>query len=365
VRRLIRNWRSSSPSREAERQPELRFITSFLVAGSLAISLAACSGSDATDGDHSIDHRLSGDARPWTHEEFDANDDKFTFAVFADLTGGERDGVFEIAVAQLNLLRPELIMNVGDLIEGDSKDQAGLAAEWDSFDERAMLARAPVFYAGGNHDLTGEMLRQAWESRYGPRYYHFVYKDALFLVFDTEDNTPERMQEIFELRNEAIAIYKAEGPEAFAKTEYASLPERSAGTIGPEQSAYFQDVIEANSDARWTFLFLHKPAWQKEGEANFSAIEATLANRPYTVFTGHVQAFGYEERNGRDYIRLATTGGEQFPKAGRSADHVTLVTVDGDGVDIANLLMSGILDKTGHVPLGGDTVCFEQSICGD
>ena len=354
-----------SPSPEADRQSALRFITSFLVAGSLAIGLAACSGSDATDGGHAIDHHLSGDVRPWTHEDFDANDGKFTFAVFADLTGGEREGVFEIAVAQLNLLRPELIMNVGDLIEGDSKDEAGLAAEWDSFDERAMRARAPVFYAGGNHDLTGEMLRQAWESRYGPRYYHFVYKDALFLVFDTEDNTPERMREIFELRNEAIAIYKAEGPEAFAKTEYASLPERSAGTIGPEQSAYFQDVIEANSDARWTFLFLHKPAWQKEGEANFSAIEATLANRPYTVFTGHVQAFGYEERNGRDYIRLATTGGEQFPKAGRSADHVTLVTVDGDGVDIANLLMSGILDKTGHVPLGGDTVCFEQSTCGD
>jgi hypothetical protein len=44
---------------------------------------------------------------------------------------------------------------------------------------------------------------------------------------------------------------------------------------------------------------------------------------------------------------------------------VTLVTVDGDGVDIANLLMSGILDKTGHVPLAGDTVCFEQSTCGD
>lgn len=361
----MRKWRSSSPSREAERQSALRFITSFLVAGSLAINLAACSGSDATDGGHAIDHHLSGNVRPWTHEDFDADAGKFTFAVFADLTGGEREGVFEIAVAQLNLLRPELIMNVGDLIEGDSKDEAGLAAEWDSFDERAMLARAPVFYAGGNHDLTGEMLRQVWESRYGPRYYHFVYKDLLFLVLDTEDNTPERMQEIFELRNEAIAIFKSEGQEAFEKTEYASLPERSAGTIGPEQSDYFQDAIEANSDVRWTFLFLHKPAWQKEGEATFSAIETALADRPYTVFTGHVQAFGYEERNGRDYIRLATTGGEQYPKAGRSADHVTLVTVDGDGVDIANLLMSGILDKTGHVPLGGDTVCFEQSTCGD
>ena len=72
-----------------------------------------------------------------------------------------------------------------------------------------------------------------------------------------------------------------------------------------------------------------------------------------------------EERQGRDYIRLATTGGEQLLKHGRSMDHVTLVTVSDSGVDIANLLMSGILDKTGQVPLDGDAVCFEQSVCGD
>jgi hypothetical protein len=109
---------------------------------------------------------------------------------------------------------------------------------------------------------------------------------------------------------------------------------------------------------------LHKPAWQKEGETTFSAIEAALGDRPYTVFTGHVQAFGYEERNGRDYIRLATTGGEQFPEIARSADHVTLVTVDDAGVNIAHLLLSGIYDKIGHVPLEGDKVCFERALCG-
>jgi hypothetical protein len=26
--------------------------------------------------------------------------------------------------------------------------------------------------------------------------------------------------------------------------------------------------------------------------------------------------------------------------------------------------MSGILDKTGHIPLNGDEVCFEQADCG-
>ena len=46
-------------------------------------------------------------------------------------------------------------------------------------------------------------------------------------------------------------------------------------------------------------------------------------------------------------------------------DHVTLVTVDNDGVDIAILLLAGILDKTGHVPLDGDDVCFELVDCTD
>jgi predicted phosphodiesterase len=273
--------------------------------------------------------------------------------------------VFEIAVAQLSLLRPELIINVGDLIEGGTVDPGEIAEQWDWFDERAGRTAAPVFYVGGNHDLTGEVLQRVWDERYGRRYYHFVYKNVLFLVLDTEDNPPERMQEVFEARNEAIEIMKSDGLEAFKATEYANMPERSAGTISPGQSAYFRQVIANNADVRWTFLFMHKPAWTKQNEEYFTAIEAALTDQPYTVFHGHVHAYGYEERNGRDYIRLATTGGVQLPGHGRRADHVTLVTVDDEGADIANLLMSGILDKTGHIPLDGDDVCFELEACGE
>jgi hypothetical protein len=46
-------------------------------------------------------------------------------------------------------------------------------------------------------------------------------------------------------------------------------------------------------------------------------------------------------------------------------DHVTLVTVDDAGVDISNLLLSGILDKTGKIPLNGEELCFEKAVCGD
>ena len=331
----------------------------------LTCLLLGCSGSSSPPDEPVFRHDVSGDVRPWTNEAFDSADDKFTFAVFSDLTGGEREGIFEIAVAQLSLLRPELIINVGDLIEGGTEDLGEIERQWNSFDGRADRASAPIFYVGGNHDLTGAVLQGVWDERYGHRYYHFVYRNVLFLVLDTEDNTPERALEIFEIRNRALEIIREEGMEAYPRTEYANLPEQSAGNIGAEQSGYFQEVLAANPDVRWTFLFMHKATWEREDEQNFAAIEQAMVDRPYTVFHGHVHTYGHEERFGRDYIRLATTGGVQFPELGRSMDQVTLVTVSESGADIANLLMEGILDKTGHIPLGADEVCFEAATCLD
>ncbi|MBT8100887.1 MAG: metallophosphoesterase [Gammaproteobacteria bacterium] len=329
----------------------------------LAAIVAGCSG-PAPDVP-ALRQDVASAATPWTHESFDDAAHKFTFAVFSDLTGGERPRVFEIAVAQLNLLRPELVINVGDLIEGASGDHDELHAEWDSFDERTGNAKAPVFYVGGNHDLTGEPLQQVWQQRYGRRYYYFVYKNVLFLVLDTEDNTPERSAEIFRARNESFEIVAEKGWDAFDDTDYGRMPERKFGTISAKQSQYFVNVIAENPGVRWTFIFVHKPAWERDNEMHFAAIENALSNRPYTVFNGHEHVYEYAERHGRDYIQLATTGGVQFPDRGLSADQVTLVTVDDHGVDIANLLLSGILDKTGHIPLDGNDVCFDAGRCGD
>ena len=144
-------------------------------------------------------------------------------------------------------------MNVGDLIEGGTTDRQQLALEWDSFDDRAKGAPAPVFYTGGNHDLTNMTMREVWELRYGARYYYFTYQNVLFLVLDTEDNTPERMQDIFEARAEAIALVEKEGWGVFAETRYSNMPEQTAGTIGTEQSDYFQRVIADHPGVRWTF----------------------------------------------------------------------------------------------------------------
>ena len=337
---------------------------SFAIPVVCGLLLAGC-GSPPGNSD-TLEFALPGTGAvlPWTDAPFDAADDKFTFAIHADLTGGERDGVFAVAIEQLNMLRPEFIISVGDLIEG-AEDIAELDRQWDSFDERARRARAPVFYVGGNHDRTGQLMQEVWQRRNGPGSYRFRYKDVLFLVFDTEDNSSERMQEIQDARQAALKFAAVDDWDAFNASEYANLPENQGGNITAAQSRYMLDAINANSDVRHTFLFMHKAPWLREDLVAFTEIEDALADRPYTVFHGHVHSYQYQERKGRDYIRLATTGGVFLPETGRSMDHVTLVTVDDDGVDIANLLLEGILDKTGHIPLNGDELCFESTRCPD
>ena len=70
-------------------------------------------------------------------------------------------------------------------------------------------------------------------------------------------------------------------------------------------------------------------------------------------------------RRNHDYIQLGTTGGVQLAGKEKAVDHITLVTVSDSGVDIANLEMGGIFDKSGHIPLNGEELCFEFAECGE
>lgn len=323
--------------------------------------LMGCSGTVPTAFQHNLNERPT----PWTHNRFDNAEDKFTFAIFSDLNGGEREKVFEVAVAQLSLLRPELILSVGDLIDGGTENRETLRQEWESFDVRASRAVAPVFKVGGNHDLTNLTMRDVWMERYGARYYHFIYKNVLFLALDSEDYFDDRMQEIYEARAEYIELRDSMEPEQVKEMKYMKMPERTTGEMGKEQSDYFLKVIAEHPNVVWTFLFMHKPVWLKENDPEFSAIESALSNRPYTLFNGHFHSYSHTIKNGRDYIMLGTTGGSQNAGNEMSFDHVTMVTMAKDGPTISNLRLDGILDKTGHIPADGDSLCFQASKCKD
>lgn len=313
------------------------------------------------DSPINFQHDLSSGPTPWSHENFNDASDQFTFAIITDLNGGEREGIFSVAVEQVNLFRPEFVLSVGDLIDGGTEDEAQLTKEWESFDSRAARLNAPFFHLGGNHDLTNVAMRNFWAKRYGPRYYHFRYKNVLFLMMDSEDYEEDRMQKIYEARAEAIEILDGDHPEKYPETIYYSMKERRTGEISPTQNEYFEQVLRDNQDARWTFILMHKPVWMREDGNNFQQMEALLGGRPYTVINGHFHAYSYQKKNDRDYIILGTTGGSQNPANDGSYDHITLVTMNKNKPDIINVKMAGMLDKTGKIPLNGDTLKFEPT----
>ena len=309
------------------------------------LALSACAGRTTP----TFEHAVPGSALPWTHANFDTAGGRFTFAIVSDLNGGERRDVFATAVRQLALLRPELVMSVGDLIDGPCRNADSLTREWDDFDARARAMPAPFFRVGGNHDLTGDELRDVWRSRYGPTYYAFVYKQALFLVLDTEDLAPERAREIFVARTKAVQA-AAENQGDQDTLSYYRMQERATGDISAAQAAYMQRAIAEHADVRWTFLFLHKPVWGDPTDEDFKAIERALAGRPYTVFSGHLHSLALRERLGREYYTLGTTGGSQNPRDPMALDHLTLVTMTNDGPAITHLRLEGILGRDGKLP---------------
>jgi len=263
------------------------------------IALAGCGG---------IRTQVQGDARPWTHLNLANKKKNFQFAIVADRTGGHRPGVFAEAVTKLNLLKPEFVMTVGDMIEGTVEDDVELDRQWDEFDGMVKQLDMPFFYVPGNHDISNEVMIEKWRSRLGPSYYHFVYRNVLFLCANTEDP-----------------------------------PKRS---ISDEQIEYFRNVLIKNRNVRWTLVFMHQPVWQGKVLENWREFESLLEGRDYTVFAGHVHTYSKSTRNDMRYYTLAVTGGAgKVPEVERCKfDHIVWVTMTDKGPLMANLLLEGIFD---------------------
>ncbi|HUU70630.1 MAG TPA: metallophosphoesterase [Planctomycetota bacterium] len=251
---------------------------------------------------------------PHTSKAFGGGPEVFRFAVMADRTGAARPGVFEEAVEKLNLLQPDFVMTVGDMIEGQTyvlSDLQKMRAEFEAIVDRLEM---PFFYVPGNHDISNSFMAKEWAWRYKRPYYHFVYRNVLFLCLNTEDSPN--------------------------------------GSLGEAQIAYAADVLASNADVRWTFVFMHRPMWADAKFTEWKRIESLLAGRPHTVFAGHVHAYSMHEQNGGTYLTLATTGANSpllGPELGMF-DHIVWVTMTDAGPRIANLLFDGILDQRAQHP---------------
>lgn len=246
---------------------------------------------------------------PVTNRTFNNAGTTFRFAIVSDRTGGMRADIFDEAIDKVEMMQPEFVLSVGDLIDGYTEDPKVWNTQWDEFDAIVEKLSMPFYYVPGNHDTSNELLTKVWRERHGRDYYHFIYKDVLFLALNTD--------------------------------------EVKGGGIGNPQIEYFRKVLDENKEVRWTLLFMHRPLWSYGNRLGYDGIEEALRERNYTVFSGHHHHYRYKIHNGMEHFTLATSGGGSWmrdPQVGE-LDHITWVTMKDEGPEIANIDINGIYGK--------------------
>jgi hypothetical protein len=291
-----------------------RPILALAFSGVLLVGCAALLG-----GRSQIDARVESPPEqvPWTGLEA-LGEDEFRFVVVTDRTGEHRDGVFAGAMPKINLVRPDFVVSVGDLIEGYTDDSTVLDHEWDEIEGFVDGLEMPFFYVAGNHDMSNAVMAEEWKERFGPSYYHFRYRDVLFLALNSE---------LFGMVHDP----RSPVPGPFTQAD---------------QLAFAEKVLAENRDVRWTFVLIHQPLWDSpKPHPDWLKVEAMLADRPHTAFAGHYHRYTQHQRGTHQYITLATTGGGSGLRGTvwGEFDHVAQVTMTEQGPVIANLRLDGIL----------------------
>lgn len=224
----------------------------------------------------------------------------FKFVMWGDSQFNNPD-VFEKAVLETELLKPDFVIQVGDLINGYTYDVNKVREEWVRFKKQIEPLSVPYYPVPGNHDVTTTPTEPIYGEVWGndKYYYSFDYNKSHFIILNTDLHTQEDQ-----------------------------IPE--------EEMEWFKSDLEKNKDKQNIFIAFHSPLYANK-DYNWQPIHDMLKKYPVrAIFTGHSHIYNHKIQDDIRYFCINTSG-EMMNKnhlAGFSHCFV-VVSVDGTKVDYA------------------------------
>lgn len=194
----------------------------------------------------------------------------FRFSILGDRSGAVNAQAYERVWREVDLLHPDFVINVGDVIQGGNDELA--ESEWEEVSRLWARYRYPMYFTPGNHDVWNETSRQLYEHVTGrPLSYSFTHQDAHFTVLDNSRSL----------------------------------------NLSEQQVKFLEADLKRNQERSPKFVFLHQPYWivfLKLGSGEFPLHQLASKYGVNYVISGHGHQFVRLARDGVVYLEVGSSG---------------------------------------------------------
>ncbi|KPJ49976.1 hypothetical protein AMJ40_04300 [candidate division TA06 bacterium DG_26] len=224
-------------------------------------------------------------------------DQPVRFAVIGDRTGGHEPGIYGQIVNEVERMKPDFVLTVGDMIEGYTDDTVAVKQEWDEYRGLLQPLTVPVYFTSGNYDIWDSTSLGLYQRIIGNAYYSVDLEGIHFVFLDN--------------------------------SRYYTVD-----AFPGEQIEWLVADLERNMGARYTFVFFHIPYWiETIAEDEADTLHSLFVKYGVdAVFTGHYHSYFSGEFDGIIYTGVGSSGGACSPGPTGLQYHFVWVTVDSDGI---------------------------------